>query len=104
MPSGSDPPAVTGVELEPDAAAMSRASPMTPGVAGAVRKSALCGVVDGITEYRWFVVQNAAFMVPTHHDPTAADRAFLQRLLTLLESGEEASSARVRQCHPAPHV
>lgn len=85
VPSGSDrTPGVIGVELEPDAAAMSRASPVTPGVAGALRESALCGIVDGRTEYRSFVVANAVLIVRTHHGPTTTDQAFLRRLGALL--------------------
>lgn len=85
VPSGADRiPGVVGVELEPDAAAMSRASPVTPGVASALRKSALSCLVDSKIEYRWFVVENAAFMIRTHHRPTSADRAFLERLEALL--------------------
>ncbi len=91
-------PAVILVEVEPSVAARARVLPLEPGPAAALGPAALLCTSFSSTpasssadEYRWLALENVVLLVHTHHSPTAADRAFLDRLATALE---RAASAR----------
>jgi len=85
-------PLVTTVEIEPSVAARERALHVRAGASGALTSSAL--VYTGFSrtpsgswseECHWLAVSNVAVVVRTHHRPTAADRAFIDRLAAALE-------------------
>lgn len=85
-------PLVTTIELEPSAAARERALGVPAGASGSLTAAALASTGFSTTpsgswseECRWLAVANVALVVRTHHGPTAADRAFLDRLAAALE-------------------
>ena len=85
-------PLVTAIEIEPSVAARQRALHVPAGASGALTSSALASTAFSRTpsgswseECRWLAVSNVAVVVRTHHRPTAADRAFLDRLAAALE-------------------
>jgi hypothetical protein len=85
-------PLVTAIEIEPSVAARERALHVPAGAAGALTSSGLASTSFSRTpsgswseECRWLAVSNVAVVVRTHHRPTAADRAFLDRLAAALE-------------------
>jgi hypothetical protein len=80
-------PAVTLVEIEPSPTSRALALSLEPGAAASLTPAALdCTVIattpksSQATEYRWLAVENVGLLVRTHDGPTAADRAFLERL------------------------
>jgi hypothetical protein len=92
-------PLVTAIEIEPSVEARVRALDLPSGAAGSLTQKAL--VFTGFSrtpsaswseECRWLVVSNVALLVRTHHRPTAADRAFLDRLGTALERAASAGT------------
>lgn len=85
-------PLVTTIEVEPSVDARERALGVTAGASGALSRSALFSTMFSRTpsgswseECRWLAISNVALVVRTHHGPTAADRAFLDRLAAALE-------------------
>ena len=85
-------PLVTTIEVEPSVDARQRALGVTAGAAGALSRAALLSTMFSRTpsgswseECRWLAISNVALVVRTHHGPTAADRAFLDRLAVALE-------------------
>jgi hypothetical protein len=85
-------PLVTTIEIEPSVAARERALGVPAGASGALTRSALALTGFSSTpsgswseECRWLPISNVALLVRTHHGPTAADRAFLERLATALQ-------------------
>jgi hypothetical protein len=85
-------PLVTTIEVEPSVAARERALGVPAGASGSLTRSALASTGFSRTpsaswseECRWLAISNVALLVRTHHGPTAADRAFLDRLATALE-------------------
>jgi hypothetical protein len=85
-------PLVTTIEIEPSVAARERALGVPAGPSGSLTRSALASTGFSRTpsgswseECRWLAISNVALLVRTHHGPTAADRAFLDRLAAALE-------------------
>jgi hypothetical protein len=86
-------PLVTAIEIEPSVAARQRALVVPTGAPGSLTGSALVSTAFSRTpsgswseECRWLAISNVALVVRTHHSPTAADRAFLDRLAAALDS------------------
>ena len=84
-------PIVTTIEVEPSVEARERALGVAAGAPGALSTSALSSTMFSQTpsgswseECRWLAIANVALLVRTHHGPTAADRAFLDRLAAAL--------------------
>jgi hypothetical protein len=85
-------PLVTTIEIEPSVAARQRALRVPAGASGALTAAALVSTGFSRTpsgswseECRWLAVSNVALIVRTHHRPTGADRAFVDRLAAALE-------------------
>ena len=90
----SDPPMPEDMQIEcaavlPSTEAMGRALPdVAPGVAGSLKAGTgvMVGSGQGTLAERWLVVENVAFTVYTLAEPSDADKAWLNSIVTALES------------------